>query len=367
MKIAILGTRGVPARYGGFETCAEELGKRLVERGHEVSVYCRHSYYDQHLSSYLGMRTIYVRGLKLRALDTLSHTFLSFIHALRQRYDLWLIFNAANGPLLFLPKIFGIPVVLNVDGLEWEREKWNFLGKAFYRLAARLSVFLSPGLVADSRAIQAFYKQKFGRETEFIPYGAEVETSQKPFLLNQFSLTPRGYFLQVTRFEPENNPLLSVRAFEQLSTAKKLVLVGGVKYPSRYSRQVFSTRDRRIIFPGPIYDKEIISELLLNCYAYIHGNEAGGTNPALLQAMGFSSFVICRDVVFNREVLREAGIYYKKEVEDLRQKMEWALMNEEKLDFYRRQAQEIIIHDYQWSDVTERYEKLFLKILRGSS
>lgn len=362
MKIAIIGTRGVPARYGGFETCAEEIGRRLVERGHEVFVYCRRGYYQEKLSQYEGINLIYISGIERKSLDTLSHTLFSLLHALRCHYDALLIFNAANGPLLFWPKIVGKKVAVNVDGLEWERGKWNILGKFFYRFAARLTTILADALIADSQAIQKYYWERWKKEAVFIPYGASIEKSLTPQLLNLFNLKPREYFLQITRFEPENNPLLTVRAFEKLQTEKKLVLVGGARYPSRYSRELLSTQDTRIIFPGFIYDKNLIRELLTNCLAYIHGNEAGGTNPALLQAMGCGAMVIARDVVFNREVLHYAGLYYKKEVNDLMAKMRWVLENESQLDILRRQSQEIIASDYQWDKVVDCYEDLLFQI-----
>ncbi|MCX7973441.1 MAG: DUF1972 domain-containing protein [Candidatus Aminicenantes bacterium] len=155
MKIAILGTRGVPARYGGFETCAEELGKRLVARGHDVYVYCRYGYYRERLPEYEGIKLIYVRGIEKKVLDTPSHTLLSLFHALKSTYDALIIFNAANGPLLLWPKILGKKMIVNVDGLEWEREKWNIGVKLYYRTAAWLTTILAQALVADSRAIQS--------------------------------------------------------------------------------------------------------------------------------------------------------------------------------------------------------------------
>lgn len=367
MRIAIIGTRGVPARYGGFETCAEELGKRLVTRGHEVYVYCRHGYYQQKLPRYEGINLIYTSGIERRSLDTLSYTLLSLLHASRCSYDILLIFNVANGPLLLWPRLWRKKVIVNVDGLEWEREKWNIWGKLYYRLAARITTLLANALVADSRAIQNYYSKIWKKETVYIPYGASIEKSSNPQLLQRFGLKPREYFLQITRFEPENNPLLTVRAFEKLETEKKLVLVGGAKYPSSYFRRLLSTQDKRIIFPGFIYDKNLIRELLTNCLAYIHGNEAGGTNPALLQAMGCGALVIARDVVFNREVLRQAGLYYKKDIGDLMGKMRWVLENESHLDPFRERAQEIIASDYQWDKVVDAYEELFFQIARGRS
>ncbi|MCX7973396.1 MAG: glycosyltransferase, partial [Candidatus Aminicenantes bacterium] len=184
----------------------------------------------------------------------------------------------------------------------------------------------------------------------------------EPHLLNHFNIKPREYFLQITRFEPENNPLLTIQAFNRLQTDKKLVLIGGAKYLSRYAKKILLTQDKRVILPGFIYDKNLLRELLTNCLAYIHGNEAGGTNPALLQAMGCGALVIARDVIFNREVLRHAGLYYEKKIDDLVEKMSWVINNEPYLESFRKRAQEIIASDYQWDHVVNRYEALLFQL-----
>lgn len=365
MRIALIGTRGVPARYGGFETCAEELGKRLVKEGHDVTVYCRPGYYEKKLDEYLGMKLVYPSELAIKSLETLHHTFVSLLHALRQRFDIHLVFNAANSPALILPKLFGKKVLLHMDGLEWKRGKWSALGKKYYKFAEWLATKLSVELIADSKEIQSYYKTQYGKKTHYLSYGAVQKYSQDTSLLAQFGLKPQEYFLQITRFEPENNPLLSIQAFETLETDKKLVLVGGVKYNTDYSELIQKTQNRKIKLLGFQYDKNILQELLCNCYAYIHGNEVGGTNPMLLDAMASGCFVICRDVPFNREVLHDAGIFFNKDVDDLRKAMIWPLQNREAVEGMKQKARNLVQSNYNWDTIVSDYIEIFNK-LNGS-
>jgi len=406
MNIALIGTRGVPAQYGGFETCAEELGARLVERGHGVTVYCRKGYYSAEdrrtRREYRGMALAYLPALKSRSLETLSHTLLSLFHCLEQKFDRLLVFNCANSPLLTVPLVFRKRAALLLDGLEWKRGKWSRLGKAYYRISERVASKLPVALISDSEEIRRYYRERYGRETHYIPYGAQIQTSRESSLIRRLGLEPGEFFLQITRFEPENNPLLTVRAFKGLRTNKKLVLVGGVKYKTAYSDELefeagltgtpnagrcesaTKTEDgsqfpskretenaaaaiaaRDIFMPGFIYDQDLRRELLTNAFAYIHGNEVGGTNPALLEAMAAGGFVISRDVPYNREVLADAGIYFKKDEEDLRRKMDWALAREGELTPFREKARMIIREKYNWESVTDAYESLFLGMGSG--
>ncbi len=360
MKIAILGTRGVPARYGGFETCAEELGKRLAARGHAVTVFNRRGLYPDRLEFYQGMALRYAPCLKIRALETLSHTFFSILQALPGKYDAWIVFNSANAPLLILPLLFGRKIVLNVDGLEWKRGKWNRGGRAYFRFAEGLAARLPVAIVTDSMEIRRYFRERYGRETHYIPYGASIPSGGRTDALERYGLRPGGYFLQVTRFEPENNPLLTVRAFEGLSTDKKLVLVGGSKYKTPYQEELAATKDPRIIFTGFIYDKAVLGGLLADAFAYIHGNEVGGTNPALLEAMAAGAFVISRDASFNVEVLGDAGIFFKKDAEDLSEKMAWALANGDQIRATGERGRAIIAERYNWDTITGDYERLII-------
>ncbi len=364
MKIALIGTRGVPASYSGFETCVEEIGKRLVERGHDVTVYCRTSYYKERLREHLGMRLVYLPNLRSKSLDTLSHTFVSVFHAVSQPYDVLMVFNAANSPTLLLPRLLGKKIAINTDGLEWKRGKWGPVAKRYYKFAEWLSTKLAHRIVADSRGIQDYYRETYDVPSSYIAYGAYVTESWDAGLLKPMGLTPGGYFLQITRFEPENNPLLTVRAFKKLKTDKKLVLVGGVPYKSAYSERIAAEAegDPGIILPGYVFDKALVNELWCNCFAYVHGNEVGGTNPALLQTMGSGCFTIAVDVSFSHDVLQDSGIFFLKDPDDLAGKMRWTLENSEKLAPYKKRARERIREHYSWEHIADGYESLFLEL-----
>jgi len=196
LKIAFIGSRGVPAHYGGFETCAEEIGKRLVRRGHDIRIYCRSGYNAQRLQAYEGMKLIYRPAIHSRAFETVSHTAISLLHAALHDNDVCLVFNPANSPLLWIARLFGKRVVLHTDGLEWERGKWRGLGSRYFKWAATHATRLSVPLISDSREIQNYYRRVFNRETHFIAYGAPIVESRDPSLLASFGLTPGGYILQ---------------------------------------------------------------------------------------------------------------------------------------------------------------------------
>lgn len=361
MNIALIGTRGVPANYGGFETFYEELGKRLAERGHDVTVYCRDSYYPEKMNEYCGMKLVYLPNLKKKSLDTLSHTFYSILHAIRQPYDVYMVCNAANSPVLLIPRLLGKRIAINTDGLEWKRGKWGKVARTYYKICERISTILAHRVVADSRGIQDYYASEYKADTTFIPYGAYPSQSQRPELLEKLGIQPGEYFLQITRFEPENNPLLTIQAFKKLTTDKKLVVIGGVPYESEYSRTISNEAagNPNIILPGSIYDKELLNEIWCNCFAYIHGNEVGGTNPALLQTMASGCFTIAIDVSFSRDVLADAGIFFKNNIQSLANQMQWSLDHGNELGSYKSLAVDRIKLDYSWDKVTDDYEKLF--------
>ncbi len=362
LKIALIGSRGVPANYGGFETCVEEVGKRLVEKGHEVTVYCRKSYYQEDLDHYLGMKRVCLPNLKKKSLDTMSHTFLSAWHALSQNYDVYMVFNAANSLFVLPLKVFGKKIAINTDGLEWKRSKWGFGGRTFYKVSEKVSCWMANRLVSDSKGIREYYLNTHKTDSVEIAYGAYIQSSEKPEKLKDLGLEPGEYFLQITRFEPENHPLLTIRAFNRLETNKKLVLVGGNPYPTAYTKQMESEADDRVILPGTIYDKEMLQELWCNSFAYVHGNSVGGTNPALLQTMASGCFTLAVNVQFNKDVLGDCGIYYDSDENSLLEKMKWAIQNKAELDIYRRKAQQRIQEHYSWDKIADQYEQLFFDL-----
>lgn len=366
MKIALIGTRGVPANYGGFETCVEEVGQRLVEKGHSVTVYCRKSYYSKRMKSYKGMKLVYLPNFGSKNLDTISHTFLSVFHAIFiGHYDIHMTFNAANSLFLSPLRILGKKIVINTDGLEWKRSKWGFWGRSFYKISEKLACLFADRLVSDSKGIQDYYRETHSADSTRIAYGAYIQHANQPKKLFELGLKPDEYFLQITRFEPENHPLLTIQAFKKLKSDKKLVIVGGNPYPVEYTKQIDAEATKDVMLPGFIYDREVLKELWCFCYAYIHGNDVGGTNPALLQTMASGCFTIAIDNPFNRDVLGECGIYYQESVESLVEKMRWTLGHKRSLNAFKKKAQERIIEKYSWDKVADQYEKLFYDIYNG--
>lgn len=364
MKIAIVGTRGIPARYGGFETCAEELSVGLVKKGHKVIVTCRRYLYPEKEGFYKGVKLIYPPSIKGKITDTFSHTFFSILRILPEDPDIILIFNSANSPLGIIPKIFGKKIVINVDGLEWKRKKWGKIAKLYYRFCEFFSCLIANSVISDAKVIKDYYKKKYGKETVYIPYGAYFYESKNSEILKIYGVEKKKYFFICSRIEPENNQDIAVKAFSMIETDMKLIIAGGANYKSKYVKELKKFESEKIKFLGPVYIPQHIEELHANCFVYIHGNEVGGTNPALLKAMGSGNCIIALDVPFNREVLGDCGVYFKKDVYDLKEKIEYFLKNPEKTKEYGEKAKERAKKLYRWENVIDEYEKLFLRLVK---
>jgi glycosyltransferase involved in cell wall biosynthesis len=366
MRIAIIGTRGIPAKYGGFETFAEEIATRMAERGHSVVVYGRRAYYSESERKrfYKGVRTIYLNALGIRQAETFSSGLMSVLHLLLTgKSEAAIICNCANGFHIPLLKLAGVNVLINVDGLEWQRDKWGRLSKMMHRLAERITVWTGRrNIVVDSAAIGDYYRTRYGIAPHFISYGAPVlprpAGGDVPPALRRIGVEPGGYLLQITRFVPENNVLPIVEAFRRSPLQKKLVLVGGDTARTPYVRRIadLAASDARIVLPGFIYDSDDIAALLTHAWAYIHGNEVGGTNPALLQAMGAGNAVLAADTVFNREVLGPDGMFFQKNAADVREKLaRMAQLSKNDMLEMGRRAQTRVAARYNWDDVTDKY------------
>ena len=352
MRVAMIGTRGVPARYGGFETAVEEVGWRLAERGHEVIVYCRS---DHGGNDYLGMRLVRLPAVQRRSLETLTHTALSVAHVVGQRVDAAIVFNAANAPLLPVLRAARIPVATHVDGLEWRRAKWGDAGRRYYRTAESLAVRWSDALIADAQGIADYYRHEFGAPSRLISYGAPL-VGDASHRLGELGLTSRGYHLVVARFEPENHVELAVRGYAASAARLPLVVVGSAPYAADYTERVHAAADARVRFLGGVWDPELLDQLFANAQTYVHGHSVGGTNPALLRAIGAGAPTVAFDVVFNREVLGEHGRYFA-DADELVAEIEDAEANPAGTQA-RGVALRLRARDYDWADVASRYETL---------
>jgi len=358
LKIAILGTRGIPARYGGFETFAEELSVRLAERGHDVTVYCRQAHSEP---VYRRVRLRTAGTVRHKYLETVAHTFVSTLDLLRREQDIALYCNGANAIFTALGRMSGARVILNVDGLERKRKKWNAAARAWYLLSEGLATFCPHEIVTDSERIREYYRQSYGAESTFIPYGAPTGKVASYETVRQLGLETGHYLLYVTRFEPENNPLMVRRAFERVETEMKLALVGDAPYAADYIRQVRETSDPRVVLPGAIYG-DGYHELQSHSFAYIHATEVGGTHPALVEAMGRGALVLYLKTSENEEVAGGAGLSFESEdglAALLRRVLE---MDEDERQRYRALALERVRQRYSWDAVTDSYERLFFQL-----
>lgn len=361
MRIAILGTRGVPANYGGFETFAEHLSTRLVARGHEVTVYCRAHYVSPRQIEFQGVRLKVLPTIRHKYFDTIVHTFLSALHAVPSRYDAALICNAANAPFASILRVAGIPVALNVDGLEHKRKKWNWIARRYYLMAERLATILPTETVTDAKVIQEYYLARHRAVSTMIAYGAEVERRPDP-LIRRWRVEPNRYVLYVSRLEPENNAHLVIEAFKRVRTAHKLVIVGDAPYARDYINDLRARarRDKRIVFTGFVFGRDYRA-LQQNAYCYVHATEVGGTHPALLEAMGFGNCVLTLAAPENIEAIGDAGIAYADE-SDLAEKLQRVLRDGSLVQAYRNRAQARVQDAYDWDYVVDQYEKLFAKM-----
>ncbi len=360
MRIAMIGTRGVPARYGGFETCVEEVGRRLVLAGHDVVVYCRTVKGGEpadRLDSYEGMQLVHLPAVRSRVAETLSHTALSVVHLVLRRADVALVFNAANSPLLPVVRAARIPVATHVDGLEWKRAKWGGNGRRYYRLAESLAVRWSDALIADAQGIADYYRTEFDADTDLIAYGAPQVDPGAHDRLAELDLRPDAYHLVVARFEAENHVDVIVRGYVDSSALLPLIVVGSAPYADEHTALIHEIgADARVRFLGGVWDQQLLDQFYANARTYLHGHSVGGTNPSLLRAIGAGTATVAFDVSFNREVLGNAGRYFTNS-DDVARAVEDAEADPDGTSV-RGNALRIRSLDYNWDDVARRYEAL---------
>jgi glycosyltransferase involved in cell wall biosynthesis len=369
MKVAILGTRGIPASYSGFETAAEELASRLSARGHEVAVYCRPHVVDRRLREWKGASLVHLPTVRNKYLDTFVHTFLSSLHAARRlRPDVALVFIAGNSPMCLITRAAGIPTVINIDGLDSDRRKWPAPAKAYLRFAERTAPRWSDQTITDSHAVADVFERRYGERIGVVPYGVEDPGHHGTQTLERLGLEPRKYILFVGRLEPENNPHLLVEAFSRIDSERargmKVVVVGGAPYAHEYIRQVMRAGDPRVIFPGYVFGRGYW-ELQRHAYLFCAPTEVGGTHPVILEAMAAGNCVLVNDHAPNVETVGNAGFYFSGRlgVPSLAAQLGLLLDRPELAEEYRRRARERS-RRYSWEAVADRYEALLARACR---
>jgi glycosyltransferase involved in cell wall biosynthesis len=366
LRIAILGSRGIPHTYSGYELFIGEMAPRLVSRGHEVIVYCRSSLFAERPKTYKGVRLIYLPSIETKVLGTPTHTLVSMFDVLFRRVDVVFTVNLVNAFHCILPRLIGKSVAINVDGLDWKRDKWGRFGKAYFYANAKCVGMICPkGVITDAHEMHRIYLEDFQTPNVCIVYGAELVTPTNPEILRQYGLEPSQYYLIASRLVPENNADLIVREFERVRTSRVLAIAGNANYRSAFVDRLRKTGDRRVRFLGHVGNADHVKELHCNAYAYIHGHSLGGTNPALLKALGCGNCVLALNTAFNREVLQNHGILFDRDPGDLAAKVQYLEEHPEVAAQYRLRAPHRIREAYTWDRITDQYEEFFLKLAAG--
>lgn len=366
IKISMLGIRGLPPRYGGSETCVDELCKRLNHK-YDITVFCRNNRISKKLKEYSGAKLIYISSIDTKNLDTITHSFLSVLYILFNNTSDIIHFHGAGNsllfPLLFLSKK---KLIVTVDGADWERKKWGKTAKLFLKISAFFSVKFADIVVADSTVAENIYKNKFPKYKEkiiYIPYGANIEEIEDDDeILKKYNLSKNKYILFVGRLIPEKGVHHLIEAFKKVDTKLNLVIVGDNKYDKEYVEKLKNSGDNRVIFTGFIFGEKF-KMILKNCIFYVQPSEVEGTSPMLLTAMGYGKCVIVNGIPENISTIGAAGIYYKKnDIKDLKDKIELLLNNNNLINEYGKKALERISSDFSWDKVAEDYYYLYKNI-----
>lgn len=372
MKIAILGLRGLPSTYSGYEAFVSELGPRLVQRGHEVTVYCRSSLFPEKPAEWQGIHLRYISSIEHKIASTLSHSFLSIIDATFGSFDVVLVVNAANGMFGFIPRLAGRPCILNVDGMEWLRPKWSPLARWIFKNSAWLGCRFYNSVITDAEEMHRLYAADFGIDTDYIAYGANIETSEHPEVLEKYGLTSNGYYLIASRLVPDNNADIIVREFVRSGSSKILAIAGGADYRGNQIEQKFlnelkQAANDRVVFLGHVGAPGHVKELHCHCAGYIHGHQFGGINPSLLKALGYGNCVLALDTPFNSEVLDKGryGLLWKKSEGDLAGLIRKIEADETIQKNFQKLAPERIRERFTWDQITSQYEELFSSVTKN--
>jgi glycosyltransferase involved in cell wall biosynthesis len=362
MKIAIVGTKAIPARHGGFETCVQEVSTRLVKRGHQVVLYYRSG--TDAGKTYQGVKMIRVPELENKYLATLFSTFLSVFSAAFKEVDVIHIYGVGNSVLVPFLRCVSKKTIISVDASDWKRSKWNRFASWYLRMAERIATLFADRIIVDNMVVGRYYWDKFRTRTDFVPYGAEVNRNDRADALKKYGLERDEYLLFVGRLKPEKGVHLLIEAFEGLDTDKKLAIVGDDPFSLDYIQSLKSTKNHNVKFLGYVYGEDY-KQLCSNAYLYVTASEVEGTSPALVAAMGYGNCVVVNEIPENLETIGDAGVSFRKgDIVDLRDKLQELIDHPQIVQDYRIKAQSRVARHYNWDAVTDRLEQLYGSLSR---
>jgi glycosyltransferase involved in cell wall biosynthesis len=359
-SIAVIGIRGLPANYGGLETCADEVAHRWVRQGNDVRVYCRKSRYSERPAEIDGINLVYTWSINTKSLDTISHTFFSIVHLLftGTRYKYVHLYNTGNAIFIPILKLFGKKVVLSGDGIEWRREKWGALAKAVHKTGERIAVRWADTIVVDNAEVGHYYANKYQVETAEIAYGAndlETDVTRTRELLEQYKLTAKEYFLFVGRLAPEKGVHNLIAAYKQLDTTWPLVIIGDDSNGGEYRDSLFAQASDDIRFLGFIYNSDY-EQLLLHAYLYVSASELEGTSPSLVSAMGAGVCALVNGIEENVATTKDAAcLYEKNSQQDLVHDWQQLIDEPDSAAEFAAKGRACVEQYYRWDAIAEQY------------
>lgn len=366
MKIAVIGIRGYPYIYSGYETFFNQLMAGFQgNTKYEFHIYCHRSLFKNRVKVSSGVHLHYIPAVEFKSFSQLSHSLLSTIHSLFKSYDIVFYVNTANGPFGYFQKLRERKTIINTDGLEWLRPKWKGFGGKYFYWASKIATRSFDVLVADSEEMRKIYYELFSVNSEVIAYGANIRYSDGDEQIKQFGLAKDDYYLIVGRLIPDNNADLIVKGFLKSKTSKKLVIVGDVPYKDQYAQSIKENASEQIIFTGYVTNQKLLKELYANSYVYIHGHEYGGTNPSLLTALGYGCAIMALNTRFSKEVLKngEFGVFFDKIVDSVTTKIDYLDQQYDEVKKYAGRARSRIIENYTWEKIVGQYDELFQKLV----
>ena len=359
LKIAIIGSRGYPYVYSGYETLVKELSERLVESENEVTVYCHRKLFAEKPKTVNGINLVYTPSVNSKIFSQLYNSFFSFVHVCFSNFDVVLVVNSANGPFGLLTKIFRKKTCINVDGLEWLRPKWKGLGSIYFKFASKLATIFYDEIITDSFEMNKVYKNIFGIKSTVIAYGSTMIANNKSKILKKFKLQQKQYYLIVGRLIPDNNSKLIIDGFLKSNSDKSIVIVGDVPYNDDYANDIKLLSSNKVVFTGYVNDQVDLTALYKNCYCYIHGHEFGGTNPTMINALDLNCQILALDTIFNREMLEnKKSVFFNKnsitkKVNEFESKYDELI---KKNNYYKLNKK------YDWDFIQRKYLALFYNL-----
>lgn len=364
MTVAIIGSRGYPYVYSGYETFVKELSERLVKKGVHVRVYCHKNLFDERPKMLNGIQLVYIPTIESKFLSQFLHSFFAMIHACIGKSDVILVVNAANGPWGLISRICRKPTCINVDGLEWLRPKWKGLGSKYFKFAAWLSTKWYDRIITDAEEMKRVYQEQFNKESTVIAYGANIRYSQNPSLITELGLVTQEYYLIVGRLIPDNNADLIIKGYLSANSTKKLVIVGDVPYQDHYAQKMKDFASNNVIFLGYVTNSDVLAELYHHCFAYLHGHEFGGTNPTMLKAMAYGSAILALNTPFNKEMLNEGqfGLFFDKNPTSIALLMQRIENQPTTISSLKNKVRNGLTSKYNWDDITDAYLALLSEI-----